>query len=102
MYAIVSTGGKQYKVEPGKYFKAEKINAEVGSTVELDVLLVCDDDGNVTTGAPVVNGVKAKAEVLEQGKESKVVVFKYKAKKNERKRQGHRQPYTKLKVVSIG
>ena len=102
MYAIVSTGGKQYKVEPGKYFKAEKLDANVGETVELDVLLVCDDNGNVTTGAPVVKGVKAKAEVLEQGKDDKIVVFKYKAKKNERHRQGHRQPYTKLKVVSIG
>ncbi len=102
MYAIVSTGGKQYKVEPGKYFKAEKVNANVGDTVELDCLLVCDDNGKITTGTPVVSGVKAKAEVLEQGKEDKIVVFKYKAKKNERKRQGHRQPYTKLKVVSIG
>lgn len=102
MYAIVSTGGKQYKVEPGKYFKAEKVNANVGDTVELDCLLVCDDNGKITTGTPVVSGVKAKAEVLEQGKENKIVVFKYKAKKNERKRQGHRQPYTKLKVVSIG
>ncbi len=102
MYAIVSTGGKQYKVEPNKYFKAEKIKANVGDTVELDCLLVCDDDGNVTTGTPFVAGVKAKAEVLEQGKEKKIVVFKYKAKKNERHRQGHRQPYTKLKVVSIG
>ena len=102
MYAIVSTGGKQYKVEPGRYFKAEKLDANVGDTVELDCLLVSDDKGKVTTGAPYVKGVKAKAEVLEHGKEDKVVVFKYKAKKNERKRQGHRQPYTKLKVVSIG
>lgn len=102
MYAIVSTGGKQYKVEPGRYFKAEKLDAEVGQTVELNCLLVCDDKGNVTTGTPFVKGVTAKAEVLEHGKEDKIVVFKYKAKKNERKKQGHRQPYTKLKVVSIG
>ena len=102
MYAIVCTGGKQYKVEPGRYFKAEKLDANVGDTVELDCLLVCDDKGKVTTGAPYVKGVKAKAEVLEHGKEDKIVVFKYKPKKNERKKQGHRQPYTKLKVVSIG
>ena len=102
MFAIVQTGGKQYKVEPNKYFKAEKLDAKVGDTVELDCLLVCDDKGNVTTGTPFVKGVKAKAEVLEVGKDDKIVVFKYKAKKNERKRQGHRQPYTKLKVVSIG
>lgn len=102
MYAIVYTGGKQYKVEPGKFFKAEKIDAKVGDVVELDCMLVCDDNGNVTTGTPFVKGVKAKAEVLDQGKDKKVVVYKYKAKKNERKLQGHRQPFTKLKIVSIG
>ena len=102
MYAIVNVAGKQHKVEAGRYFKSEKINAEVGATVELDCLLVCDDNGKITVGTPVVEGVKAKAEVLEHGKDAKMVVFKYKAKKNERKTQGHRQPYTKLKIVSIG
>ena len=102
MYAIVNVAGKQHKVEAGRYFKSEKINAEVGATVELDCLLVCDDNGKITVGTPVVKGVKAKAEVLEHGKDAKMVVFKYKAKKNERKTQGHRQPYTKLKIVSIG
>ena len=92
MYAIVLTGGKQYKVEAGRYFKAEKVNAEVGSTIELDCLLVSDDKGNVTVGNPTT-GAKA---------EDKVIAFRYKAKKNERKRQGHRQPYSKLKVISIG
>ena len=102
MYAIINAGGKQVKVEAGRYFKTEKINANVGETIELDCLLVCDDKGKITVGAPVVKGVKAKAEVLEHGKDAKMVVFKYKAKKNERKTQGHRQPYTKLKIVSIG
>lgn len=102
MYAIIRAGGKQIKVETGKYFKTEKIDANVGDTVEFDCLLVGDDNGKITTGSPVVAGVKAKAEVLEQGKDSKVVVYKYKAKKNERKVQGHRQPFTKLKIVSIG
>jgi len=102
MYAIINAGGKQYKVETGKYFKTEKIDANVGETVSYDCLLVEDDKGKVTTGAPVVSGVKVVCEVLEHGKEDKVVVFKYKAKKNVRKTQGHRQPYTKLKVVSIG
>ena len=101
MYAVVNAAGKQYKVEAGKYFKAEKISANVGDIIELDCLLVCDDKGVIKTGAPYVEGVKAKAEVLEHGKEDKMVVFKYKAKKNIRKKQGHRQPYTKLKVVSI-
>ena len=102
MYAIIRAGGKQEKVETGRYFKTEKIDANVGDTVEFDCLLVCDDNGVITTGSPIVAGVKAKAEVLEHGKDSKVVVYKYKAKKNVRKLQGHRQPYTKLKIVSIG
>lgn len=102
MFAIIRAGGKQIKVETGKYFKTEKIDANVGDKVEFDCLLVGDDNGKITTGSPVVAGVKAKAEVLEQGKDNKVVVYKYKAKKNERKVQGHRQPFTKLKIVSIG
>lgn len=101
MYAIINAGGKQVKVEAGKYFKTEKINAEVGDTVEFEALLV-SDAGKVSTGNPYVKGVKVVTEVLEHGKDAKLLVFKYKAKKNERKRQGHRQPYTKLKVVSIG
>ena len=102
MYAIVEAGGKQYKAEVGRFFKVEKIDAEVGSVVELNCLFVSDDNGKCQVGNPYVKGVVCKAEVLEQGKEDKVVVYKYKAKKNERKKQGHRQPYTKIKVVSIG
>lgn len=100
MYAIVLVGGKQYKVEPNTYFKAEKLDAKVGDKVELPCLLVADGDKVEIASA---NGKKAKAvcEVLEFGKEKKVVVYKYKAKKNVRKKQGHRQPYTKLKVLSI-
>ena len=101
MYAIVEAGGKQQKAEVGRFFKTEKVNAEVGAKVELKCLLFVDDQGNVKTGADVKN-VKVVAEVLENGKEDKVVVYKYKAKKNEHKKQGHRQPYSKLKVVSIG
>ena len=101
MYAIVEAGGKQHKVEVGKYFKVEKMDANVGDVVELKCLFV-SDEGKCQTGNPYVKGVVCKAEVLEQGKEDKIVVFKYKAKKIERTKQGHRQPYTKLKVVSIG
>ena len=100
MYAIVEVGGKQYKVEPDKFFKTEKLEAKVGDKVELPCLLVADGDKvEIATNS----GKKAKAvcEVLELGKEKKVVVYKYKAKKNVRKKQGHRQPYTKLKVLSI-
>lgn len=99
MYAIVKVGGKQYKVEPNTFFKTEKIDANVGDKVELPCLLVADGENvEIATGA---SQPKAVCEVLEFGKEKKVVVYKYKAKKNVRKKQGHRQPYTKLKVVSI-
>lgn len=101
MYAIVKVGGKQYKVEAGKYFLTEKIDANVGDKVELDCLLTSDDKGKVVVGAPLAKA-KAVCEVLEHGKEAKVVALRYHAKKNVRKRQGHRQPWTKLKVVSIG
>ena len=99
MYAIVEVGGKQYKVEPNTYFKAEKIDANVGDKVELPCLLVAD--GDKVEIAKADKKAKAVCEVLEFGKEKKVVVYKYKAKKNVRRKQGHRQPYTKLKVVSI-
>ena len=101
MFAIVKTGGKQHKVEQGKYFFAEKINAEVGSKIELPVLFVEDEAGKAIVGNPIVKNAKVVAEVLAHGKDSKVVVYKYKAKKNERKKQGHRQPFTKLNIVSI-
>ena len=100
MYAIVKTGGKQYKVEQGTIFKVEKLNAEVGSQVELETLLVCDGD-NLSVAADAAK-VKVVATVLEHGKGEKINIFTYKPQKNIRHRQGHRQPYTKLKVESIG
>jgi len=101
MYAIVEVGGKQHKAEVGRFFKTEKVNAEVGSTLELKCLLFVDDQGRVKTGT-TAGKVKVVAEVIQNGKDDKVVVYKYKAKKNEHVKQGHRQPYSKLKVVSIG
>ena len=101
MYAIIVTGGKQYKVEQGDEIMVEKLDAEVGDTVSFDVLMMADGDA-VTIGKPTLSGVAAKAEVVEHGKGKKVIVFKYKPKKNIRKKQGHRQPYTKVKVLSIG
>ena len=96
MYAIVKTGGKQYKVTEGLIFETELLNAEVGSKVELEVVLAADGDKIVTNGKS-----KVVATVVEHGKGKKLNIFTYKAKKNIRKRQGHRQPYTKLKVESI-
>lgn len=100
MYAIFENGGKQYKAEVGDLVKVEKIRAEVGSVVEFPVILTADEKG-IQVGPEVAN-VKLKAEVVYQGKEKKIIVFKYKAKKNERKKQGHRQPYTQIKVTEIG
>ena len=100
MYAIVKCGGKQYKVEKGTNVKVEKIDAEVGAKIDLDVLLVADDKGNVKAGKDA-EAVKVIAEVKSQGKFPKVLVAHFKAKKNIRKRQGHRQPYTELTIVSI-
>ncbi|MCI6951534.1 MAG: 50S ribosomal protein L21 [Clostridium sp.] len=101
MYAIIQTGGKQYKVEAGDEILVEKLDAEVNAEVEFDVLLVADDAG-VKIGTPVLDGVKAKAKVVEHGKGKKVIVFKYKPKKNIRTKRGHRQPYTKVEILSIG
>ena len=100
MYAIIVTGGKQYKVEQGDEILVEKLDAEVGETVNFDVLMMADGEA-VKVGKPYVEGVCAKAEVVEHGKGRKVIVFKYKPKKNIRKKQGHRQPYTKVKITAI-
>jgi len=100
MYAIFENGSKQYKACVGDLVKVEKLNAEVGSTVEFPVILTADEKG-IAAGAEV-NGLKVTAEVVSQGKEKKIIVFKYKAKKNERKKQGHRQPYTQIKITAIG
>lgn len=100
MYAIAKTGGKQYKVTKGLIFETELLDAEVNSTVELEVVLAADDNGNVVAGNDAANA-KVSATVVEHGKGKKINIFTYKAKKNIRKRQGHRQPYTKLKIDEI-
>ena len=100
MYAIVKTGGKQYKVTKGLIFETELLDVEVNSTVELEVVLAADDNGNVVAGNDAANA-KVSATVVEHGKGKKINIFTYKAKKNIRKRQGHRQPYTKLKIDEI-
>ena len=101
MYAIVKTGGKQYKVSEGDVIYVEKLVADVDSTVELtDVLAIAGDNG-ITVGSPTVEGAKVVAKVAAQGKAKKVTVFKYKPKKDYRKKTGHRQPYTKLVIEKI-
>ena len=101
MYAIVKTGGKQYKAEAGKFIDVEKLDAEVGAEVSFDALMVVDGDV-VTLGTPVVDGVKVVGKVLKQDKAKKVIVYKYKSKKDSHKKQGHRQPYTRVLIETIG
>lgn len=100
MYAIIKTGGKQYCVEEGKKISVEKIDAQVGEEVCFDeVLLVSGDETKV--GQPTVAGAKVTAKVVEHGKGNKIRIFKYKAKSNYRRRQGHRQPYTMVEIEKI-
>ncbi|MBP3656642.1 MAG: 50S ribosomal protein L21 [Clostridia bacterium] len=101
MYAIIATGGKQYRVSEGDVIYIEKIDAQVDSTVSFDVLLV-ENEGDVKVGKPVVEGVKVEGKVVGQIRGEKIIVFKYKAKKNYRRKQGHRQPYTKVEITKIG
>ena len=102
MYAIVKTGGKQYKVAQGDVLFVEKLEANEGDVVTLDqVLAVAGENGLTVVGAPVVEGATVTAKVVAQGKAKKVIVYKYKAKKDYRRKQGHRQPYTKLVIESI-
>ncbi|NMB26884.1 MAG: 50S ribosomal protein L21 [Tissierellia bacterium] len=101
MYAVIETGGKQYKVQEGDTVFVEKINTEEGENIELPkVLLISKEDGLVV-GKPYIEGAKVEATVLEQGKMRKIIVFKYKSKKNYKRKQGHRQPYTKLQIGKI-
>ena len=101
MYAVIKTGGKQYRVAEGDVLNVEKMNAEAGSEVVFDEVLTVGNDADVKIGQPVVEGAKVTAKVVEQGKGEKILVFKYKAKSNYRKRQGHRQPFTKVEISKI-
>lgn len=101
MFAVVKTGGKQYKVASGDVIKVEKLLAEAGTTVELDQVLMVGDDANVTIGSPLVAGASVAAEVLDQIKGPKVTIFKKKRRKNHRRTRGHRQPITVLRVTGI-
>lgn len=101
MYAIVKTGGKQYRVAQGDTVQVEKLAAEVGAEVVFDQVLTVVDGADVKIGKPLVAGAKVTAKVVEQGKADKIFVFKYKNKVNYRRRQGHRQPFTAVEIVKI-
>jgi large subunit ribosomal protein L21 len=102
MYAVVKTGGKQYRVTPGEKLKVEQIPADIGSEVVLDQVLMLADGDNVTVGNPVVAGASVKAKVLSHGRHEKVTIFKMRRRKHYQKHQGHRQNYTELQIESIG
>jgi large subunit ribosomal protein L21 len=101
MYAIIETGGKQYKVQEGDIVLVEKLAIEEGNPVSFDKVLLLSNDSELTPGKPYVEGAVVEGTVVRQGKAKKIIVYKYKAKKNVRKKQGHRQPYTKVMIDKI-
>ena len=101
MYAVIETGGKQYRVQEGDVITVEKLGVEAGETVTFDKVLLLNDGKEVKVGTPYLNAAVT-GSVVENGKGKKVIIFKYKAKKDYRKKQGHRQPYTMVKIESLG
>lgn len=101
MYAILETGGKQYKVSEGDVIRIEKLSAGEGEVVEFDKVLAISKEGELVVGKPFVENAKVKATILKHGKGEKIIVFKYKPKKNYRKKKGHRQPFTEVKIEKI-
>lgn len=101
MYAVIETGGRQVRVEPGQTVRLARLAAEPGTEVTLDRVLLVSDDGEARVGTPVVEGARVVARVLRQGRARKIRVFKFKAKAHYRRRQGHRQPFTEVRIERI-
>ena len=101
MFAIIESGGKQYRVAPGAALEVERLGSEPGATVEFDRVLLIGDDGAVQVGSPTVAGAKVLAHVLDHDRGEKLIVFKYKAKSNYRRRTGHRQELTRVRITEI-
>jgi len=101
MFAVIKTGGKQYHVATDDLLKVEKLSAEAGDTVTFEEVLVIGGDGNTTVGAPTIAGAKVVAEVVEQGRDRKILVFKKRRRQNSKRRNGHRQSYTLVKITDI-
>jgi|SRR5690554_2911840 large subunit ribosomal protein L21 len=101
MYALIETGGKQYKVEEGDILSVERLKVDEGETVSFDKVLMISGEEGIKVGKPYIEGAVVEGEVLLHDKNKKIVVFKYKAKKNYRRKQGHRQPFTRVKINKI-
>jgi large subunit ribosomal protein L21 len=101
MYAVVNTGGKQYKVQKGETLRIEKIPGEVGSSVTFDKVLMLADGENIRVGQPVLENVAVQARIVEQDKAKKILIFKYKRRKRYRRKNGHRQPFTAIRIDGI-
>ncbi len=101
MFAVIETGGKQYKVQKDDVIFIEKLEAEEGKTVNFDVVAITDDKGSITVGTPYVKGAKVSGKVVKNGKGKKIMVFTYKPKKNSQRKMGHRQPYTKVQIETV-
>lgn len=101
MYAIIKTGGKQFRVSEGDVIRVERLSSEEGEKVSFDEVLMVGGDGEIKTGSPNIEGATVEGTVVKHGKAKKIIVFKYKAKKNYRKKQGHRQPFTQVKIEKI-
>jgi len=101
MYAVIASGGKQYRVAEGETLRVEKLEGPQGTKVSFPPLLFADDAGKVEVGRPTVTGVTVEAEIVEQGLGKKITIFKYKRRKSYRRKTGHRQPFTSLKITSI-
>lgn len=101
MYAVVNSGGKQYKVRQGEVLRVEKLSGDVGSSVTFDRVLMFSDGENVSIGQPILDGVSVEGRIVEQGKAKKIIVFKYKRRKRYRRKNGHRQEFTAIQIDSI-
>jgi len=101
MYAIIASGGKQYKIQEGEILRLEKISGEPGANVSFDRVLMFSDGENVSIGRPVLDNIVVRGHIVEQGKAKKIIVFKYKKRKGYRRKQGHRQQFTAIKIDSI-
>ena len=101
MYAVIESGGKQYRVSEGETLRVEKLAGPAGTKISFGPLLFSDDGGNVSVGRPTVSGMTVEAEIVEQGLGKKIIIFKYKRRKSYRRKAGHRQPFTALKITAI-